>query len=358
MKLISKVRDKVRFWVNKVRYDFKQKAPARELDFASCSHIVVSKIDGKLGDTEVMSPFFVELKKYYPNLKISVLCSANVAPLYAGCLGLEHVLIVKKRPSKEELDELASKLASHGKCTMLINLDEYWRFQDFYLAFCLKPDFIAGLNGQLDCININLGARNPTGHMTDYFADLLKLGGIADPKVTDYVVLTDPESMQKARSYCQKGQIALAPWGASKHKHLSDDAVVAVAKIIHEATGRSVALLVPPAGNYLFDKIRASAPEVKLTGIPEKMDCMELAAIIDLSDAMVTVDTATLHLGCASKLPLFAFYNDNRPDLTRRWAPVPGSDAVVFTKEGRFIDEMRSEDFLTPLKEFLAKLAK
>lgn len=356
MRLVSKIRDKCRFWVNHARYDFKNTRPPEELSFAQLRHVVVSKMDGKLGDSQVMTPFFTELKKYFPQVRISVLCSANVAPIYWDCLKLDGVFVVKKRPSRQELEQVVAQIAGFAPCDLLITLEGYFRFQDFYLAHLLHPSFVAGIAEGVDCININLEQRNPQAHITAFFTDLLHLGGVKDPDMT-YLPLVTEETLKTVSAYCRAPQLAFAPWGASVHKHLADDLIVAVAKLLLEKTPANLALLVPPEGNYLKERLAWMQPAERLICVPERMDCLELASIIHRSAALITVDTGNLHLACASGLPLFAIYNGNNSVLNLRWAPLSRNPLTEkFEKQGLMIDELKEQDLLPALQDFLNRL--
>ena len=355
MKLLSRVRDALRFAINQRRYDFKNSRQPEQLSFAKLKHVVVSKMDGKLGDSQVMTPFFTELRRAFPEVKISVLCSQNVAPIYRDCLQLDGVYVVPKRPSAQALDAVCAQIEKVAPCDLLITLEGYFRFQDFYLAHKLHPDFVAGIAAKVQCININLEVRNREQHITAYFADLLRLGGVKEP-VISYNPLVSAASEAKAAQYCRKPQLAFAPWGASRHKHLSDEVVKALLKVMGDQSSANIALLVPPEGNYLQELAKTVISSGRLIAIPAKMDCLELASIINHSCALISVDTGNLHLACASQIPLFAIYNGNNSGLNVRWAPLPGKqDVEIFSRAGKMIDELTAADLTDGVAAFIEK---
>lgn len=356
MKFVSMVRDALRFALYRCQYDFDNAAAPKYFDINSMRRIVICKIDGKLGDTEVISPFFRALKAVCPQVKLTVLTSAVLAPLYRDFLGADEVYVTPKRPDKAFLNDLSAKI---GCCDLLITLEAVFRFHDFYLLSMLRPPLIAGVNGQVSSINLRLNELVPDGHITDYFSYLLLRGGIKSFE-RDYVSFKDPASMAKAHAFCCPGQIMFAPWGASVHKHLSDQAVVETAKLILTLTAAPLCLMVPPDGVYLRKLLKEALPEalaVRMVDVPPQLNISELAAVCAFSAAAVSVDTAIVHLVCAENRPLFALYNGNHPELTRLWAPLPGKqDAAVFSLNSKMIDELKSADFAEPLKRFLAAL--
>lgn len=317
MAIISKLRDSLRLWLYRKKFDFKNEAGS--FTFSDINHVVISKIDGKLGDTQIVTFFIYALKQSYPNLKITILGSKSLEKIYTDTLKVDKFLIVSRRPKREELNLIVDSIE---KCDLFVTLEAKFRFHDFYILNRLRPKIVAGINNDALCVNINLAQRNPDSHITQYFADLLKIGGCANFEIA-YIPLETDESKRKASAYCVKNQIAIAPWGASKHKHLSDENVVYIARRIVERTNCSVAVLVPPEGNYLKDLVRKSIPADRIVEIPEKIDVFELSSIISLSAALISVDTANVHLACASGIPLFAFYNSNHPELIRLWHRFP-----------------------------------
>lgn len=353
MGFISKIRDHFRLKYYRAKYDFKCEGVLEDFSFANFKTIVISKIDGKLGDTEVITPFITSLKSSYPDLRIVILTSQGLKPIYEQCLQLDSVMVLSKRPRQAELDECLKDVAI---CDLFITLEAKFRFHDFYLLNKLKPRFVAGINREVACININLADRNPKGHITAYFEDLLRLG-VCSKIISDYVPFTTFEALRKVKEFCKKGQIAFAPWGASKHKHLKDEVIVEIAKRIVELTGEKLTLLVPPEGNYLKELVHKVLPKESLVEVPDKLTVFELASIISLSKAMLSVDTANVHLACASKLPLFAIYNANHQELITLWAPHPKNPHTkVFYLEKRMIDEMDYACMQDSLESFLGSL--
>ncbi len=353
MGLISKFRDRLRLNLYRAKYDFKCEGKLEDFNFAKFHTVVISKIDGKLGDTQVITPFITSLKKSYPKLRIVILTSDGLKPLYDQCLHLKSVLVLSKRPQQTELDECLKEILT---CDLFVTLEAKFRFHDFYLLNKLKPKFVAGINHEVDCVNLNLADRNPNSHITAYFEDLLRLGGCT--KIfSDYVPFTTYDSLNKVKEFCKAGQISFAPWGASKHKHLKDEVIVKIAQKIVELTGQKLVLLVPPDGNYLKEQVLKVLPKENFIKVPDKLNVFELASIISLSKAVVSVDTANVHLTCASKLPLFAIYNANHQKLITLWAPHPKNPHTkVFYLQNRMIDELSYQDLQESLEGFLGSL--
>lgn len=352
MGFISSLRDKLRLTYYKKHYDFVTSKDLSSFNFSTFKTVVISKIDGKLGDTEVITPFIASLQSSYPNLDIIVLTSQSLKPLYEECLKLKHVKVLTRRPSKEELDTCLESLKA---CDLLVTLEAKFRFHDFYLVNKLKPRFVAGINHDVNCININLADRNPNSHITAYFEDLLKLGGCTKI-ISDYVPFITPDTLNKVKEFCKEDQIAFAPWGASKHRHLQDSVIEEVLKLIVERSSAKIALLIPPEGTYVHSLVEKIVPQDRLVNIPQKINAFELASIISLSKAIISVDTANVHLACASKIPIFGIYGGNKPYPWILWGPKPGNKNVeIFYLENKFIDELSFQNLEERLTSFVSE---
>ena len=351
MKALSKLRDILRLSVNRRKYDFANPVPAQSLNYREITSIVISKIDGKLGDTQVISPFFAALKRDCPWIKLAVLTSSALAPFYRDFLKADLVLELPKRPAAAEIDAAVAKI---GKCDLLVTLEAYFRFHDFYLIHKLRPTYVAGINPDVKSINIKL--QNLDGHITGYFSYLLELGGVKDA-CQAYTLMAAEEGLARAKEFCKPGQIMLCPWGASKHKHLKDATIIACAKAITELTGAPLALMVPPDGTYLHELLAKNIAPERLVRLP-RLSILDLPAIAACSNAAVSVDTAYVHLACAAKIRLFAIYNGNNQRLSALWAPLPGKeDAKTYAKPNRMIDELEFTDFREPLSAFLEQIS-
>ena len=68
LKKLRLFKDKLRFAKNKFLYDFKASAELSSFNFESIKHIVVSKMDGKLGDSQVITPIFTQIRQHFPSI--------------------------------------------------------------------------------------------------------------------------------------------------------------------------------------------------------------------------------------------------------------------------------------------------
>lgn len=351
MRVINNIRDKVRTYVYSKFYDFKNSKVQLPFSWQDITTIVIYKVDGKLGDTEIISPFLRTLQNQCPNLDIIVICPSPVDEIYKKNLNIIHTITCSKRPKRSELTKISQII---GKCDAFLTLEEKFRFHDFYILHLLKPTLVAGINGNVHSINIRLSDYIKGKHITEYFNFLLKNGGIKEENILHtYTPLSTNEATKKMKPLCKKGQIAFAPWGASKHKHLSNTVII---KIINAIIYKNIpiVLLLPSEAKSLKQIIFNEIKSELLVAIPDKINVNELAALIENSSAIISVDTANIHLACAYDLPILGIYNGTDQSLRTLWAPLSSSQKTqVIYCEGKLIDQLSFSDISQHLEKFI-----
>lgn len=354
LKKLRLFKDKLRFARNKFLYNFKAPAQLSDFNFASIKHIVVSKMDGKLGDSQVITPFFTQIKQYYPSIKFSVICSKNIAPIYSQCLNLDSVVVLPKKPQKKDIKNAVNKISKHGPCDLLVTTEPNFRARDFMLESFLKPTFTAGFEGRADCVNINLLKRNIGKHISEYFKDLLILGGIKTPDMHYLPLITSKSQDKLALFFNDKNVYGIAPYGASKHRKLSDKTISDICDyFLKYDVNAYLCPLVAPQDRQIIETLKARYKE-HLIVLPEDLNALDLAYAISRLKFLLSVDTANVHLACASDTPLFALYSGIDPDGIVRWGPAPWCKNVkTFYKDKTLIEDLDFEDFAQELHNFM-----
>lgn len=347
--IVSKIRDSIRLFFYKKLYDFNQKSNST-FQWKDIKTVVIWKLDGKLGDTQVLSPFLSSLQEKCPWITIIVISSSQMADIYIRCLHIRNCLVSPRRPDKNKLQQLASQI---GTCDLFLTLEEKFRFHDFYILHILRPTFVAGINKNVNSINISLS--NQGNHITDYFNFLLEKGGISRHCIqTKYTPLTTDQALSTIKPLCRKKQIAFSPWGASKHKHLTNETIIKTIEFLINKNF-SVALLLPPEGAYLLSTIKSKVNPDFLVNVPDHITIYELSAFLKYSTALVSVDTANIHLASAFKIPIFGIYNGIDKKQRALWAPKTNI-YQIFYKDTQYIDNLQFTDIKYSLSLFLEKI--
>lgn len=126
---------------------------------------LVIRWDAKLGDSIVCSWLYREIKKENKNNQLIVICNCNIHKLYENIWGGD-IFVIKKRPSYRELRLLAEKI---GFVDYALHFGEQLKMRDIYFLSKLSTTCIAGMDDDLDLINIKLGQVTSEMHFSEKF---------------------------------------------------------------------------------------------------------------------------------------------------------------------------------------------
>lgn len=352
MKVISRLRDNLRFFLNSRRYAFKPQGLPQEFAFAKLKHLLIAKMDGKLGDSQVITAFIANLRVQLPELQISVICTENVAPAFRDALSLHTVVIPKKaKPHEVERVVLADELFKAQPCDAVLTTEPNFRARDFCLNYLLKPQYLIGIEERSGTVNINLKEQSFGRHISQYFEDLLLRGGL-EVKVKDYLPIFTAADKEKAECVLPRPCFGIAPYGASVHRRLSDETVVEIVSWLTASTNFRPALLFKPSAE-LLQKCEEAAGE-RLLQIPGNTSICEFAAMVAACTAVLSVDSAPVHLANGARVPALCLYSGHDLEGIKRWGPAPfAAECQIYYKQGAAIEELCFEDFKPALFDFL-----
>lgn len=392
--LFFALRDRVRFIWARNKFTFMPFGKVEDFDLKQMRHIVILKVDGKLGDTQVMTHFYQTLREQIPDLTLSVVCPPALAPIYADVLGFDQVCTSSRKPRKSEIEYICQKLTGPESACQYVDLvvttEPIFKPRDFIFNYNLRPRYVAGCAPVLKGSEINLFLFDPykdMRHITTCFTDFMQQGKLPF-KPVHYVPLYSPEKLAEAKTspglIPTEGQaihseapvvVGINPCGASVRNRVTPAMVSTLVKQLqakwgaHVATGqegqgsaqRLILLLLCPASLQDFvDEVKAQVGSVEtknfeLRTLPP-VDVESFAAYIGALQALVTVDTATVHLACASDVPQLCFYRgeDNSME-TQRWCPYSDVAEVISSNTDR-LDIMDSELFVSRSMSFLSRV--
>lgn len=367
---VRKWRDLLRFHWAKSKFDFKPEGDPDALDFMSFSHIVVLKLDGKVGDTQVMTHFYAALRHRIPGLFLTAVCPSALESVYRDVLGFDLVVTCSSKPRFKEIIRVCkviSDMSSELPVDMAVTTEPNFRPRDFFFNYLLKPRYVAGCERRAE--NVNLLIFDPykrTARISECFAALLKKGGI-DPGPVVYTPLVTKQSARriaeqiKSAYYLNGGServlIALNPLASSSSRTLSRDTVcILLRKLAERYTSQHAEffMLLPPNAVDLTAYLRDFASEhaIKIYFLPEHSTVCDLGSGIKAADCLITVETAAIHMACASHTPQLCIYTGDSLKDAERWAPI--SDvATVLRQEGVIVPKIKAEDILSKAYELI-----
>lgn len=327
-------RDKLRRQIGRWLFD-KTRAPMTTNDTQSPSteKVVLIRWDAKLGDAIVSSWVAREIHKHLPAHEVWVITTSAMAPLYRDHFDCDKVLEIAKRPNYRDLAALAIEL---GRVGYLVHFGNALKMKDIFFLSQVKARHIAGMDDELNCIDIKLGAQTQASHFCDKFAALLAQMGVNDPDQS-YIIPSDKAWESELAYWWPKetGVLTFNPYGSGSARRLSADNIKAMLRIMLSGCNAPICLLFPPELAQEARKIASELNEVRLLLCPAEPSIGTLFTQLRHSSALVSVDTATVHIAAGLNLPILGLYN---PDLGggnqnyTQWHPNHPDATVLFSK--------------------------
>ena len=402
--LFFKLRDKTRFMWARSKFGYVPNGDVAKFDFNELEHVVILKLDGKLGDTQVMTHFYSQLRSLTNaagrKLFLSAVCPKNLKHIYKDILGFDCVIESSRKPKEKEIELICAQIIQAAvdagysdKIDLVLSTEPNYRPRDFIFNHCLKPKYVAGCDKRL---SDNLVARAASQaalsggieeqvarkateisfllydvdaydkRVSQAFCEFMQLGKL-EPSLVSYKPLFTEEELEHAQNYlaCDKDTILVGvnPSAASQSKLFTPEVTAAILSHIISSSDKTRALLLCHRGmSDYIDKVIASLGEYKdLIGtrivlMPKESTACDLAALIHCSDAQIGVDTATVHLACSAKIRQLCFYNNDNTE-SRRWAPLDeGELATVIRFADANLNTIEPSLILKPAFKFIEEL--
>ncbi|MCI6864232.1 hypothetical protein, partial [Anaerobiospirillum succiniciproducens] len=165
--LFFKLRDKTRFMWARSKFGYVPNGDVAKFDFNELEHVVILKLDGKLGDTQVMTHFYSELRSLTNaagrKLFLSAVCPKNLKHIYKDILCFDCVIESSRKPKEKEIELICEQIIQAAvdagysdKIDLVLSTEPNYRPRDFIFNHCLKPKYVAGCDKRL---SDNLVAR-------------------------------------------------------------------------------------------------------------------------------------------------------------------------------------------------------
>lgn len=375
--VLFRIRDKLRLQYAKLFYEHIPQGKVQDFNFSKIKHVVIIKTDGKLGDTEVMSHFYKSLLAPQDESKIflTAVCNKNLLPIYQDIFHFDQVIECSRKPKKAEIEQICAQIdkfrADHNlsKVDLVVNTEPNSRPRDFIFYHNLKPDYIAGFDHKVKSVNLIIpDLSNPQLKIAQCFCKLMDLGHLSYEPI-QYMLMANPADLQKAKAYMgldqteqsKKVVIGINPFSSSASRSFAYDKVI---ELIHQVLRYQeqfsqfklqVMVLCPPNEQELTNKVKQEFNVEQVLFLAPNSSIIDYAASISVLSALITVDTASVHIAEASNVPQIAFYTGvNYED---RWLPV-GEQSQYVRYIGTQTSDLSSQQIAQPCAEFLERVLK
>lgn len=276
-------------------------------DIKKVKSILFFRNDDKIGDMVVSTLIFREIKKYYPDIKIIVLCGKNNVEIlkYNKNVDLTYIIsgnFFKDLPVYINLRRqdifLGIDFYTFGLCfTQLLILR--------IVAVNILIGFYKNLYNIYD-LSINKDFFNE--HITKRYEYILKILKIDNPNLS-YDVFTGDAEDRIARELLKKStskyNIVLNPFAASKHRSFSFNKMQSLISILKEEFNCSVFVI---SNKKNSNKLLALKNNKAF--IYSFNSILNSASLIKYSDIIITPDTSIVHIASAFNKKTVALYLD------------------------------------------------
>lgn len=307
---LQKARDYIRRKVSLFFYD-----RIRQPTTTARKQIVFVRWDAKLGDTIVTSWLFREIRKSDPSLQLVVIAPESFKSMFLNDFGADRVIVSPKRVKFADIRRIAKAV---GPVEYVVHMAEHLRPKDVYLLSKLDSHYVLGLDDEVKGINIKAGARTQGLHFADKVAVLMQHMGISD---FDQSYIVPFDSVAEARTdawWPDRPVIAFNPIGRGHARQFSLKTATAVLDHILNTTKADVLILIDPAQRSFAESIKQQVSQshrVILAPADKSAHTLgDLFSCVRRSQAMVSVDTATVHIATGLGKPVFGFYNPQQND--------------------------------------------
>ena len=320
----------------------------------------------KIGDMVVCSPILREIKSAYPDADLHVVASEVNKDLVLSNPYVDKVHIYKNQWQK--LFPILLRLRKL-KFDAAIEL-EYKVISR--IIICLKiinPNCILSVHKGEGRYGMNPGDVKPYDfytspelkHQRDICLDILRLLKIKC-KDKSYDVFYSEKNKIKALSFLSKFKyskttIGLNIEGSNVKKKISEEDLVKIILELHSIKDNICIILFhkPNDRDRVSKLIPNEASSYVFPSYPTQ-SLLDLAALIDNLDIIISPDTSIVHMACAFKKPLVALYNQNIK-LFEIWHPISDCNYVVFSDSKESLESISVEDIVSKTSKLIKKIS-
>ena len=306
-----------------------------KVDMSKIKSIIFLRYDGKIGDMVINTLIFREVKKKFPNIKISVVARGAAIDIIKYNSYIDS--IYKYEKGKER--ELASEIAKENY-DVLVDFSEMLRVNQMKFINQCKAKINIGLDKNdwnLFDISVteNVDYKN-NQHVTERYGSYLKKLGIKNfDKKYDIFLEKNKEEIDLNEG------IVLNPYGASKHKHFNNETLKFIIKILNYLNKKVILIYSPDKYKELQEFVKNNQ-DLKVH-LPDNIkSILDSAEIIKKSEGVITPDTSIVHIASAFNKKIISVYPPKGGKYKVDhlvWGPLSPDNRMLFCKESEGVGE-------------------
>jgi ADP-heptose:LPS heptosyltransferase len=322
-------------------FDRPAKSPAAPaLAEGEVRNILVLRLDDKLGDSITATGFLREIKKAFPQAKLSVVAGPLAAQIYQGQAAVDQVFISKKGLLRTWKLYLKLRGTAYDA---LINTSHLMNPRSLFLASRLKAKKKLGFRSLEYRLFTHHVQYDPhLDHVTTRYQNVLRELSLPRAELS-YELNIRAEDREKAESLLRKFSgrkiVVLNSFAGARLRSLNEqNSKAIVLGLLKKA--QDLDLVIVNIGNHndlpVIEKWVQKAEHPGWVVFPGTFDFFVNCAVIQSSALVISPDTAIVHVASALKIPQVAIF---RPDSAggeqnaKIWAPLGAKARVVFARQ-------------------------
>ena len=306
-----------------------------------------------IGDMIVCSPILREIKIAYPDSNLQVLASNKNKDIAQANPYIDKVHVYQNRWQK--LLPLLFKLRAY-KFDCAIELEVKIITRVILMLKVINPNCIIAVSkkkgrygmGPHDVFPYDYYTDSRLEHQRDTCLDILRLLNI--PIVSKkYDLFYFEENRKKSLSFLSnfdsnKIIIGFNIAGSSAKRKISDKDVTKILLGLRSISNNIIIILIhKPTDNKLISKLITKEKSSFVSPSYPTESVLDVAALVDSVDLLITPDTSLVHMACAFEKPLLAIYS-NDINSFKTWHPKSTNNHVIFSAN---FDSLKSLDVTT-----------
>ncbi|MFC5078929.1 ADP-heptose:LPS heptosyl transferase I [Vibrio thalassae] len=299
---------------------FDKARSTNSLDPKSIQHVVILRVDAKLGDSFVSSFVAKDIKAFNPAIKVTVVTTSAMRSLFLDYWGADEVIELKKRPKYRDITNACRQI---GDCDLLVSLTLNPKMKDlFFLSQC-RAKHIAGLKDSLKIVDIKLGEKTRSMHFAERFAYLLEEIGIT-AHARRYVIPQDQHSIATADSYIAAHSATpfcvLNAYGSGNSRKLNGESIKRLVTMVKRHDKHLNVILISSPDTVAITNEYIKQYQLDALHYDVSRSILDVASLVARSEFVISVDTAIVHMATGLNKPQLALYNPD-PDNFNQWHP-------------------------------------
>ncbi|OEE68765.1 hypothetical protein A1OO_06905 [Enterovibrio norvegicus FF-33] len=323
-------RDRFRRWLGLKLFDA---GYSKQVKVGAPHKIVLLRWDAKWGDAIVSSFVFDAIRQTYPDAEIELVTTPQMANLFRDYYEVDKVHEIKKRPTYSALKALAAELSD---VDVLVHLSPILKMKDLYFLRKVGAKAVAGLDDEVNLINLKLGEKTKGLHFSEKFIQLLSAIGVESNAAKYSVPLNSDAQSTVEKLLANKEKLQLVvfnPYGSGNSRKLNKTKIIQIIDdVLAFDSSTNIALLHTPDTEQEIQEICLSRDDERVFFNPSSKTIYDAIALVSMADKVISVDTAIIHIASGLDKPLLGIYNPDEDNFAA-WHPNSSNAIVLFAKK-------------------------